>query len=894
MRNTKISHNPTLCAYSSDASIYAIEPEEVIQPVREADISRAIKKAVEGKISITPRGGGTGLAGGALGNGIILDFGNYNEIIEVDIDRRLIKSKVGIVYDELNLALKDSGLFFPPDPSSGDTCQIGGMIAGNSSGPRSVKYGLTSDFIEELEIFDRHQRKVTLRKLDIDSDEFTSFCTEYPEYKEIFELLSQNRKLIKERWPKLKKNSSGYNLFHVISDLDRGIYNLPALFTGSEGTLGIVSTATLRLMPVPQERLTIRLYFKTLVEAGEAVEKILELGPSGLEIVDGSTLDLIGRKKHDIPENAGLLIIEFDDDIQIKRGAFEKLAAGLHLTSEPAYADDPEKAAPLWKARRAIVPTLYRHHPTQRPVALVEDISLPPKEIPGFIDYVTELFDRHELIYGIFGHIGDGNLHVRPLFDLNNCEEMKLADDLYHEIYNRVIEIGGSTTAEHADGRLRAALVKKLYGADIYALFRKIKNILDPENIFSPGSVISDDPYTENIDYEKIRSFCAACGKCNGYCPAYDIFRREDLGPRGWLRMINQSGASPKELEKYLSYCMNCKNCAIVCPAGVDIAAEIIDYKSKNPKIAAKIGAVFADNDALLGLSLKMGKLAEPIINSGPGKAILGVVGHPFGMDKRVEIPPIAKTSLRRRFGDRVGDTGMVAFFHGCADNLLESEVGEAVFKVFDRWKIDVKMPEQKCCGLPYEVHGLRENLIEKAKFNIDRLNEFEAVITGCASCLLRLKEYGHLLKDDPDYAEVSQRLGEKCYDISQYLNLQGIDFSQNDSGEPAKVTYHHPCHLRGAGVHKEPEKLIGALKNVEIIHPLYADRCCAQAGSYGFTHFQESKQMFLKKKQAYEKIEADYLMTSCPACQMKVRAEMKGNFKVVHPVQIIADRMKK
>jgi len=893
MDNKRISHNPSLCAYASDASIYAIEPEEVIQPVNEKEIATAIEKAIGRGLSITPRGGGTGLAGGALGSGIILDFGKYNGIIEVDLDRRLVQTRVGIVYDELNRALHNGGLFFPPDPSSGDTCQIGGMIANNSSGPRSVKYGLTSDFVEELEIYDWKYRKVILRKLEVDSNEFKSFCTKYPEYNDIFGILSEKRKLIKERWPKLKKNSSGYNLLQVINDLDRGIFNLPALFTGAEGTLGVLTTATLRLLPLPPERLTVRLYFKSLVEAGAAVEKIMELGPSGLEIVDGSTLDLIGREKHDIPKNAaGLLIIEFDDDIKIKKAAFEELANRLNLASPPAYADDPKKAAPLWKARKAIVPTLYRHHPTKRPVALVEDISLLPKEIPGFIDYVTRLFDEQGLIYGIFGHIGDGNLHVRPLFDLNDPEDMKLADKLYYEIYNRVIELGGSTTAEHADGRLRAALVRKLYGADIYGIFRKIKSTLDPKKVFSPGSVISDDPYTEHIDYEKIKSYCAACGKCNGYCPSYDIFRREDLGARGWLRMINQSGASRKELDKYLSYCLNCKNCAIVCPAGVDIAAEILNYKSKAPKITAKLGAAFADNDALFGLSLKLGKLAEPLMNSGLGKTVLSVVGQPFGMDRSAELPNIAKTSLRKRFADRIGDSGKVAFFHGCADNLLESEVGEAVFKVFDRYDIDVKMPEQKCCGLPYEVHGLRDNLIEKAKFNIVHLNKFEAVITGCASCLLRLKEYEHLLKDDPEYRDTSKQLAEKCYDISQYLNRQDLDFSLYDSGEPIRVTYHHPCHLRGAGVHKEPEKLIGSLDNVEIVHPLYADRCCAQAGSYGFLHFQESKQMFLKKKKVYEKIEAGYLMTSCPACQMKVRAEMKGNFRVVHPVQIIAERM--
>lgn len=885
--------NPSLCAYSSDASIYAIEPKEVISVEREKDIPRAISKAVAEGLSITPRGGGTGLAGGALGAGIILDFGRYRNIREINRNEKLVKVEVGIIYEELNRALNETGLFFPPDPSSGDTCQIGGMIANNSSGPRSVKYGLTSDFVEELEIFDRRSRKITLRKLALGSSECDYFLNEYAEYDRILKALAENKDLIRERWPKLKKNSSGYNLNQIIHDLDRGIYNLPALFTGSEGTLGIISTATLRLQRKPAGNLTVRLYFSSINLAGRAVDRILDLGPSGLEIVDGSTLNLIGRKKHNIPENvAGLLIVEFDDDIEIKKSAFEKMAGELKLSHEPAFADNPEAAAPLWKARKAIVPTLYRHHRTKRPVALVEDISLPPPEIPGFIDYITELFDEYNLIYGIFGHIGDGNLHVRPLFDLNDPDDMKLANELFFDIYEHVISIGGSTTAEHADGRLRAALVRKLYGEDIYSVFRIIKDSLDPEQLFSPGSVISDEPYREKIDYEKIKSYCAACGKCNGYCPAHDIFRREDFGARGWLRMINQSGASRKKLDEYLSYCLNCKNCAIVCPAGVDIASEIIEYKSKHPGKISKAGAAFADNETFLGLALKLGKLAEPIMHSEFGKNMIGYLGKPFGFDKSVELPRIAPRKMRRRFSDRIGSSGQVAFFHGCADNLLQSEVGEAVFKVFDHYGIEVKLPEQKCCGLPYEVHGLKDNLIDKAKYNIDKLTPFNAVITGCASCLLRLKEYPRLFKGT-EYEKKAETLAEKCFDISQYLNNQDIDFNRFDNGETMKVTYHHPCHLRGAGLHKEPEKLIGSLKNVEIIHPLYADRCCAQAGSYGFTHFKESRQMFLKKREVYERIEAEYLMTSCPACQMKVRAEMKGNFKVVHPVEILAARLK-
>jgi Fe-S oxidoreductase/FAD/FMN-containing dehydrogenase len=768
------------------------------------------------------------------------------------------------------------------------------MIANNSSGPRSVKYGLTSDFLQELAVYKPDARLIYLRQLPLGTEKAVEFFNENPEYQKVYRLLIDNAALIKERWPRLKKNSAGYNLLQVVNDFDRGIFNLPALIAGSEGTLAVVASATLRLLPLPTDNLTIRLYFKSLIDAGQAVDSLLELKPSGLEIVDGATLDLIGRRKHKIPEAAvALLLLEFDDDVERKRERFMDLAERLDLAGPVDFAYDAETAAPLWKARKAIVPTLYRHHPTKRPISLVEDVSLPPEQIPPFIEYITNLFNENNLTFGVFGHIGDGNLHLRPLFDLNNHNDFELARKLYDEIYAEVIALGGSTTAEHADGHLRAGLVRKLYGDEIYGIFLKIKNWLDPDGLLSPGSILSERAFTEHIDYEKIKSYCAACGKCNGYCPAFDYFRREDLSPRGWLRIINQSNASRRKKDDYLKYCLNCKNCTTVCPAGVDIAAEIMKYRAEKttPFSRAVVSAI--DNNALLGLTLRLGKLFEPVTESAFGRNLMAAIGKKrFGIDKTLRLPKIAATPLRKKYKDRLADSGRVGLFYGCADNLLESRFGEAFFKVCDLLGIDAKIPEQKCCGLPYEVYGHRDNLKAKAGFNVDHLLSFDSIVTGCASCLLRLKEYPGLFEPDSEYHKKAEELRRKCYDVSQFLNYIDIDVTAFKEGELINLSYHNPCHLRAAGLHEEPEKLIGKLNNIRLIHPRYGDRCCAQAGSYGFTHFAKAKEMFAKKRDDYYRLGAEYIMSSCPACRMKIEAELGGNFKVVHPVEILAKRV--
>ncbi len=488
-----INAKATLSAYSSDASIYAIAPHSVVLVNSLEDITSALHAAGKDGLPVSVRGGGTGLSGGSLGSGYILDMSAFNRILEVNVADKTVLTQPGIIYDELNAFLKKFGLFFPPDPSSGDSCQIGGMLANNSSGPRSVKYGLTSDFVKELTLIKPNGDSVLLKRLALDSPELLVFLSKFPEYQRIQDILLRNKDLIISRWPKVKKNSAGYNLRQVAEDLDRGFLNLPALYIGSEGTLGIFVSARLNLLSLPTDILTARLYFKSLVKAGEAVHDIRQLAPSGLEIVDGSTLDLIGRDKFNIPPGAkALLLVEFDDDIQSKKASLETLTQKLNLEAPAEFASDPAAAAELWRARKAIVPTLYRHHPLKRPLALIEDISIPPEQIPSFIQFATSLFDSHKLTYGIFGHIGDGNLHIRPLFNLNEPADFKLASELYDKIYDRVIKIGGSTTAEHADGRLRAPLLRKLYGDDIYEIFKSIKRILDPQNILSPGVVISE------------------------------------------------------------------------------------------------------------------------------------------------------------------------------------------------------------------------------------------------------------------------------------------------------------------------------------------------------------------------------------------------------------------
>ncbi|MEZ5359596.1 MAG: FAD-binding and (Fe-S)-binding domain-containing protein [Candidatus Zixiibacteriota bacterium] len=887
-----ISEPLAIEAYASDGSIYSVQPTEVFCPDSAENAADAIRRSLQLRQSVTPRGGGTGLAGGALGAGLIVDFSRLTQIIEVNTEQQSVHCQPGIIYKDLNLALKEHGLFFPPDPSSGDSCEIGGMLANNSSGPRSVKYGLTSHYVKKLTVMLYTGELLEVEPLELDSEELHEFFVQYPPFGHIFELLYENKSLIQERWPRVRKNSAGYNLKQVADDFDKGIFNIPALFIGSEGTLGPFFDVTLKLLPIPGTPLSFRLFFDSLEAAGAAIEPLLATQPCALEIVDGSTLDLIGRDTYKIPPTAqAMLLLEYDDKYDARKEQLEALAAHINLSRPPELAEDAEQRNDLWAARRAIVPILYRHHATRRPFAFIEDASVPVEKLTEFIGWIRQTLEKENLTFGLFGHIGDGNLHIRPLLDIHTKTDNELMRRLYDEVYVKMISLGGSSTAEHADGRLRAPVLKNIYGEEIYSLFVQIKKYLDPGNMFNPDVILSEKPFTDDIDYHKLELTCAACGKCNGYCPAYEIFRRESMSPRGWLRMLHAANADSDTLIDAYQFCVNCKNCTTVCPAGVDIAGEILDFKAKHPhKNAGRVIALF-NNKSLFGALLKTASLTNPIMKSSIGKTLTAAIGgRSMGLDKTAEFPMPAIKTLRDRHKDACERTTGVALFHGCADNYFVSYAGDALIEVYKHFGMNIALPMQDCCGLPMEVYGHRDTMIDKAKHNIDSLMPFDAVVFTCASCQHRIADYADIFSPGSEYHDKAKTLKSKLFDSCQYLIKSGVDFGALTYPGNKVVSYHHPCHLRAAKLEKEPLKLLKSINGITLVHPELAGRCCGQAGSFGFTHYREGTAMFDRKREEYLKLNPDIVVSSCPSCISKVRKELPKTTRVCHPLEIVAD----
>ncbi len=433
------------CCYASDASQVEGFPDFVVRPETTRAVSHLLRFCSEHKIPVVPRGAGTGLAGGAspVQGGIVLDMSGMNRIIEIDIENLQAIVEPGVVQEKLNLALKPYGFFYPPDPGSSAICTIGGMIANNSSGMRSVKYGTTRNYVLDLEV-----------------------------------VLADGRVI--HTGSKTLKSSTGY-------DLTR-------LFVGSEGTLGIVTRAGLKISPLPESRKLVLASFKDAETAGQAVIKIFSGGinPSACEILDKITLQVLRRCDPNLvlPDDGDVILIETDGTENSSADAAMRIAEICRpLAKSVRVAYSPQEMEAIWAARRLVGAAISRLDPTKTRIYVGEDVGVPIKQIPALIKRVSQITTKLDLPAMKYGHIGDGNLHVALFIDVNSEDEwerLRLAADRIHKA---AMELGGTVSSEHGIGKARAQYMPLQVGEEELQVMRSIKKALDPLGILNPGKL---------------------------------------------------------------------------------------------------------------------------------------------------------------------------------------------------------------------------------------------------------------------------------------------------------------------------------------------------------------------------------------------------------------------
>ncbi|MCD6146241.1 MAG: FAD-binding oxidoreductase [Methanosarcinales archaeon] len=868
LRGEVYTDTPTLYCYSTDASIYQIIPSAVVCPVDASDVSLCVTAARKLGIPVTARTAGTNLAGSCLGEGIILDLSkNMNNItgIHEKDGEFFVDVQPGVIVDSLQAYLKEKGLFLPSDPSSSEICMIGGNLGTKASGARAVKYGTTDHYVTDVEFVSAEGEIVDTALEKTIPDRISSRLSALKE-----RLLSDGDVITRLESKKGIKTASGYNI-RALLDYERISDIIAHLMSGSVGTLGIFTRIRLKVLPIVSGTSISAIYFRNLYDAGDAVQYIKKLDPVKIEMMDSISLAIVGSEHDmDIPANACALFVEFEgDDRRSRIDDLERLINEKYDTYRIFSESDDEKVQErIWAVRKALVPTLTNYDEHIKPDAFIDDVAVAVSDLAPLIGDLHRIFEEYNIISAIYGHAGSGNLHIRPMLNLNDQKNIDLLPELVNRVYETVFKYNGTMTGEHGMGRLRTMFLEKEWGEQIYNYMRQIKEIFDPDDILNPDVMFSDRHITEDIKYpakyvNKFEERCINCGYCKSVCPISTTLKGES-GSRCFLQLVrfrNLDNPTPDEshhAQQMLHTCLGCLRCATRCPSHASVGELLFSQKNPPFYIRRTMRAWAHDSTRFRRYAWFAGRIASSAAR--------------IMFDRNLPKPrkkPLAFKDIMQN-----PDAPNVAVFVGCASMFLDDRVFDSMVRVLTASGFNVFVPEQQCCGLPMIEEGMYDLVKETARANVIAFSDekYDAIVTACASCTMMLKRFGELLADD-ELGDAAARVSSITYDIGEFLVRFADDRLFSGKKLDIRAAYHNPCHLDAAGV-KGGEILERIVSDsVELV-----DGCCGGAGVYGFLHSDISDRIFERKLADIRKINPDVVVTTCPSCELQFRRKLAKN----------------
>jgi FAD/FMN-containing dehydrogenase/Fe-S oxidoreductase len=787
--------------YSTDASIYQIEPLGVVIPKSTEDVLAVCEVALKYKIPLLPRGSGTSLAGQTVGRALIIDFSRHlDQILEINAEEMWARVQPGVVLDHLNAALASKKLLFGPDTATSNRATIGGMVGNNSAGARSIIYKKTQENILGLSAILADGRQHNFSSLT--PDELAAHCHlnqfENKLLTSVATLAQKHREEILRRYPKIMRRVSGYNLDAFVNTTQ---INLADLLVGSEGTLGVVTEAKVKLVPRPAHRILTIGHFHSLMAALEAVEHILPHQPSAVELLDEMILQLTKatlefRRKMTFvqDEPKALLIVELqgDDEGELLR-RLEKLKDDMqtrHIGFAWLDALTSEAQANVWTVRKAGLGLLAGVPGDRKPIAFVEDAAVPVNQMPQFINEFTRIIRAHDTEAGIYAHASVGCLHIKPLINLKLKSEVAKMRRLAEDVLELVLKFGGAMSGEHGDGLARSEWHRRLFGDEIYGAFKEIKNVFDPDNLFNPGKIVDAPAMHENLrygeayhahepatifHYKQEGGFSAAVELCNGngacrkltdgtMCPSFMVTREEEHSTRGRANLLRAaiSGNLPfdtlqdQRLYDALDLCLACKGCKGECPTNVDMAKlkyEFLNNYHRTHGVPLR-SLLFGHIAKINRWVAPFAKGMNPLLQAYPVKWALEKT---LDIDRRRQMPLYAAQTFikwfeehqraRKNSAQTPGGVPLkkVILFVDTFTNYHQPEVGRAAVAVLERLGFLVELAQHKCCGRPHLSKGLLNDARRLAEENVQILYPHVAAgvpIIGLEpSCLLTLRD---------------------------------------------------------------------------------------------------------------------------------------------------------
>jgi FAD/FMN-containing dehydrogenase/Fe-S oxidoreductase len=875
--------------YATDASVYKLRPLGVVLPRTREDLIEIVRICGRHGCPITLRGGGTSQCGQAIGTGLVVDTSKHlTAVLEVNVAERWARVEPGIVLDELNAHLRPHGLRFAPDVSTASRATVGGMMANNSSGARSVYYGKTIDHVIEQDVVlsdgtVTHFGPISRESLDAacSGDGLEARC-----YRTVRELARTHADEVERRYPKVLRRVMGYNLDEFIRG-DRP-FNLSKLLVGSEGTLGVVLAAKVNLVPLPKAKAVLAIQFTELLDALGATPLILRHRPSAVEVMDGFILEytrqsaaLTAMRDSFIEGNPGaLLCVEFyADEAAELPPRLQALEADLRAHGSGyryVHALDLPTQARVWGLREAALGLSMAMKDDAKSLSFVEDTAVPPERLRDYIARFLDIVRAHGTTAGVYAHASVGCLHVRPVINLKTEEGVQRFEALAGDVADLVLEFGGALSGEHGDGLVRSPFMRKMFGPVLYDAFRTIKHTFDPAGLLNPGKIVDAGPMTANLrfgagyvtprpdtvfDYDEYGGFGGAVEMCSGVgacrktlegtmCPSYMATHDEQHTTRGRANVLRlamagrlgEAGLDDRGVYETLDLCLECRACKAECPVGVDMAR----YKSEflfgywqrhgtsfearalgNARSLARLGSFFAP-------------LSNAVASSAVGRALTEQF---IGIDRRRQLPAFQRRTLERRVPRGIGPARGPLLFVDTFTNYYDPEIGVAALGVLEAAGVPAVLAGNGCCGRPQISKGLLDDARMLAKANADRLYEVAEAgrpIVFCEpSCLSAVREdapallRGEARRKAETVARASVLFEEYAAGLGAALPL---------AAGPPRVLLHGHCHQRSMGLVPPARTLLSRIPGVTVTDAEAG--CCGMAGSFGYgrDHYDVSR----------------------------------------------------
>ncbi|MCG8311531.1 MAG: FAD-binding protein [Cytophagales bacterium] len=954
--------------YATDASAYREIPVAVALPKTESDLKKLISFANEHNTSLIPRTAGTSLAGQVVGGGIVVDVSrHFTKILEINESEKWVRVQPGVVRDDLNAHLKAYNLYFGPETSTANRAMIGGMVGNNSCGSNSIIYGSTREHVLSIKALLSDGSTAEFKELN--TKEFNDKCKssnalEQKIYNGIAEMLSveEHQKSIETGFPKkeIPRRNTGYALDLLmdakpINGADKN-FNFCKLLAGSEGTLVIMTEIKLNLVPTPpKEKLLVCAHFETINESLEANLIALKYNPLACELMDHYILECtknnIAQQKNRffIEGDPGAILVvdlsretlgEAQKDAQTMISELKEHGFGYHypiLTGE--------ETGKIWGLRKAGLGLLSNMKGDAKPAPVIEDTAVDVNELPSYIKEFNEILKKHGLYSVHYAHAATGELHLRPILDLKTTKGTRQFRTIAEEIALLVKKYNGSLSGEHGDGRLRGEFIKFMVGEENYQLFKQLKNIWDPNNIFNPGKIVDTPPMDTSLRYKpdkktpqfdtvynfddydgilRTAELCNGSGDCRKthvsggtMCPSYMATKDEKDTTRARANILreiltNSSKENPfdsEEIKEVMDLCISCKGCTSECPSNVDMAklkGEFLQqyYKTNGIPLRTKLICSFTRINNLFS---KMPRL----YNFGISNALTApIIKSVSGFAQKRSLPRMYNQTLKswyrknksKGFGvsNPMSPKGKVYLFCDEFTNFNDAPVGISAIRLLTKLGFDVEIPAHYESGRTYLSKGLIKKAKALATKNIallqDKISEETPLLGIEPSAILSFRDEYHNFSIGTEQEKAVEKLANSSLMIDEFLDRlfeSGEIESSTFDNKGKLIKLHGHCHQKSLASIVPTKRMLSFPKNYKV--EIIPSGCCGMAGSFGYEkeHYDVSMQIGELVLFPTIRKQSEEVIIAAPGTSCRHQIKDGTGKTAKHPVEILWEAIK-